>query len=117
MTAAQKFECMLDLIECGLISSDEAKSLLDIPNLDDSQSTRLSADSYEVRAMAYLDWSQIYGGTTSYMERRRNELQNEADRIKASWNPDKQCMKCGDELHWIKLALVCKTHGYSGKGC
>jgi len=52
----------------------------------------------------------------NYLKRRMYELQNEADRIKAGWDPDRQCMKCGDELHWVRLALVCKTHG-AQKGC
>lgn len=66
--------------------------------------------------MAFLNYTDIYNENISRYLERRNELQNEADRIKARWNPDKQCMKCGDELHWVRLALVCKTHG-AQKGC
>ena len=29
---------------------------------------------------------------------------------------DKQCETCGAELKWVRLALVCPFHGFSGKG-
>lgn len=32
-------------------------------------------------------------------------------------DPDKQCMKCGRDLVWVRTALVCVEHGYTGKGC
>lgn len=67
--------------------------------------------------MAFLNWSDIYQENLDrYVQRRKAELEQEAERVRAGWNPDKQCMKCGDELHWVKAALVCKTHGFSGKG-
>lgn len=65
----------------------------------------------------FINWSDIYQDNYNrYVLRRKDELQQEAERVKASWDPDKQCMKCGDELSWVRMALVCKTHG-AQKGC
>lgn len=46
---------------------------------------------------------------------RRTELVKEYN-DKAKWDADKQCMKCGRDLHWVRMALVCKEHGLT-KGC
>ena len=96
------------------------------------ESSGLIPESKE-QAMAFIDFSDIYGDSLSrgmawynnkqqaiineYLARRSRELADAEQQERNSWNPDRQCMKCGDKLHWVRMAMVCKTHGYSGKGC
>ncbi len=57
----------------------------------------------------------FYGDYVDLLKRIDVELAKEYS-SKSKWNPDKQCMKCGRELHWVRMALVCKEHGLA-KGC
>ncbi len=93
MSLAWKMERVQELMDFGLISREEAMSFMGV-NL-----------------------TNITEAMERYTARRKAELDNEADRIKASWDPDKKCQKCGREYVWVKAALVCVEHGWSGKGC